>query len=173
MSALGAGAGLFLLGFVAHVIWWRWRRPLRTGQALIGLLVAVIVLGWAAAIGASAGSDAAASLLPDDLVGWLQTLELALALAAAYAMTYPAIEVESPIMVIIEAIARRGRRGITPEELYHHLDESVLVVPRLQDLLNEGLVVLDNGRYRPTAKGAGMIRIFMGWRRILGADIGG
>jgi hypothetical protein len=171
MSVVVIGVCLFLLAFAAHVVWWRHGRPRRSGQTLIYLLVAVIVLGWLAAILAAWISDFASLL--GDAFALLQALLLALALAAAYVMTYPALEVESPILVIIEEIAQRGPKGVEADEFHRRLGDSVLVTPRLQDLVDEGLVVRKGDRYTPTAKGISLARVFIGWRKILGAGIGG
>ena len=173
MSVLVCGIALFVLAFAVHIGWWRARRPLRSGQVLIFLLVAVIVVGWIGAIVVAIASPTMGAYLPGDIFAWLQALVLALAVAAAYAMTYPAIEVESPIFVIIEAIAQRGTAGITIDEFHRVLDNAVLVTPRLHDLLNEGLVAHEDGRYRPTPKGLALARIFVVWRRLHRAGLGG
>jgi hypothetical protein len=173
MNVLVLGLALFVLAFFVQVAWWRLRRPLSSGHVLILLLVAVILLGWLTAITVASSVPTSAGYWPDGPLAWLQALVLALAIAAAYAMTYPAIEVESPTLIIIEAIAQRGNAGIGIDEFHRVLDDAVLVKPRLKDLLNEGLVVLENGRYRPTAKGIALVHIFVLWRRLHRAGLGG
>jgi hypothetical protein len=173
MSVFATGTGLFLMAFVAHVLWWRRRRPRQSAQTLIYLLTAVVLLGWIIAIIAASTLHAASDVFPADPFAWLQALTLALALAAAYVLTYPALEVDSPTLVIIEAIAERGPAGIAAEEFHRRLNDSVLVMPRLQDLLDEGLVVLKNDHYAPTRKGVMLARIFIAWRKLLRAGVGG
>jgi hypothetical protein len=172
LSVVVMGAGLFVLAFAAHVAWWRRGRPRRSGQTLICLLTVVILVGWAIAIAATAASGVTTAV-PQDTFAWLQALVLALALAASYVMTYPALEIESPTLVIIEVIAQRGTRGIEVDEFHRRLNDSVLVLPRIQDLLDEGLAVLSDGRYQATAKGLMLVRVFVAWRKILGAGLGG
>jgi hypothetical protein len=173
MSIAVTGVGLFMAAFVIHVAWWRLGRPRRSGQTLIVLMVAVIGITWLVVFASALFWPAAAHLLPGNLIAFVHALVVALAIAAAYVMTYPAIEVESPILVLIDTIAKGGRAGVEFKELRHRLDNDALVAPRIQDLLDEGLLVLDDGRYRPTAKGVALARMFAGWRRIIGAGEGG
>jgi hypothetical protein len=100
-------------------------------------------------------------------------LILPLALAAAYVMTYPAIEVDSPTLVIVDLIAERGGAGIEAADLHQRLDDAYLLAPRLKDLVDEGLITVEGGRYRPLAKGVSLARLFAAWRRVLGAGMGG
>jgi hypothetical protein len=170
LSVVVIGVGLFVLAFAAHVAWWRRGRPRRSGQTLICLLTVVILVGWGVALTAASGVTTS---VPPDIFAWLQALALALALAASYVMTYPALEIESPTLVIIEVIAQRGNQGIEVDEFHRCLDDSVLVLPRIQDLVDEGLAVLRDGRYQATAKGLMLVRVFVAWRKILGAGLGG
>jgi hypothetical protein len=170
LSVVVIGVGLFVLAFAAHVAWWRRGRPRRSGQTLICLLTVVILVGWGVALTAASGVTTS---VPPDIFAWLQALVLALALAASYVMTYPALEIESPTLVIIEVIAQRGNQGIEVDEFHRCLDDSVLVLPRIQDLVDEGLAVLRDGRYQATAKGLMLVRVFVAWRKILGAGLGG
>jgi hypothetical protein len=173
MSIAVTGVGLFMAAFLIHVAWWRLGRPRRSGQTLIVLMVAVISITWLVAFASALFWPAAACLLPGNLIAFVHALVVALAIAAAYVMTYPAIEVESPILVLIDTIAKGGRAGVEIKELRHRLDNDALVAPRIQDLLDEGLLVFDDGRYRPTAKGVALARMFAVWRRLIGAGEGG
>lgn len=173
MSIPVVGMALFMLAFVVHVAWWRHGRPQRSGQTLIMLMLTVIGAGWLIVLAVAKLWPGAALLLPGGLIAFAHALLVALAIAAAYVMTYPAIEVESPTLVIVDAIAKGGSAGVDVTELRGKLDDGVLVLPRVRDLLDEGLVVLEDGRYRPTAKGLALARLFAGWRDLIGAGKGG
>src|SRR5258708_1410856 len=118
MAVFITRSGLFLLAMAIPIAWGGPPPPRRSGQILMLLLVAVIIAGWTAGLLAAAAWPGAARLMPGDMFAWVQALVLALALAAAYVMTYPAIEAESPIFVIIEAIALRGRARITADQFH-------------------------------------------------------
>jgi hypothetical protein len=173
MSVLITGVSLFTIALAVHIAVWRYRRPRSSGQVLIVLFVGVICVGaFLLGLGGMYGPPLAL-WLPGDLLSWIHALVVALALAAVYVMTYPAVEVESPTLIIIEAIAERGAAGLPLSTLQRRLDERILVAPRVQDLLDEKLAVLENGRYRPTAKGVALGRAFAAWRRVIRAGLGG
>lgn len=173
MAAFFVGFLLFALGFCFHLVIWRIRRPRATAQALIALMV-VTVLGGALCLGILSHMLApVAALTPNGLGEWSRTIVVALAVAAAYVMTYPGIEVESPTLAMIDVIARNGSRGVTKEELYRQFGDDVVVTPRLEDLLLEGLAHETSGRVALTGKGLRLAQVFGAWRRLLGLGIGG
>lgn len=173
MDVLVLGLGLALFGFLLHLARWRIARPAGTGRALVVTLLSGIFGGLALLIALSWAAPGLAALLPDGPLALGHALLLALALAAAYVMTYPAIEVESPTLTIIQAIARQGAGGLARDRLFAELNDSVLVAPRIQDLLDENLAHREDGRYRLTGKGRALARTFVVWRAILGAPKGG
>lgn len=164
---------LFGLGFVVHIAIWRVHRPRATGQMLIAVMTASICGGALALWALTHLVSSIRSATPADLGDWAQAVITALALAAAYVMTYPAIEVESPTLVMIEIIAAAGPRGVTSDELYRRLGDDVLVLPRIEDLLLEGLAKDTGPRIALTPKGLRLAQVFSVWRRLLGAGIGG
>lgn len=173
MAVVLLGPALFALAFLVHWSVWQIRRPQATGQVLI-LLLSGTVVGGAFLLGL--GGHVAPGLgrfLPGDVGAWVQTVVFGLAISAAYVLTYPAVEVESPIMVIIDLIERAGPGGLERDELYRRLDDDFLVTPRIDDLVSEGLAVDDAKGFRLTDKGRSLGRIFIVWRKILGAEIGG
>lgn len=173
MGVLILGLLLPALAFAAHVARWRRERPKQTGHMLIRLMTAYIGAGWLAAMVVAFVVPSTRSALPADPFAWLHALGLALVLAAAYVMTYPAIEVESPTLLIVEAIASRGGDGIDADELRRRLDDQVLVNPRIDDLVDEGLVTREGGLLAATPRGLALARGFQAWRKILRAPLGG
>lgn len=173
MNTLACGLGWFAVAFVAHVLRWRIARPAASGQALIRLMVATILLAAATTWFAGRVVPGAAALVPANAGEALRALVLALALAASWVMTYPAVEVESPTLVMVKAIADRGAGGLAEAELRQVLDEDVMVSPRIRDLLDERLAALRGDRLVLTAKGAALARAFAGWRSVLRLGMGG
>ncbi len=173
MPVVGLGLLLVFVGFLPHWIRWRLAPPADSARVLVisllagifGGLLLILLLGWA--------EPRVADLLPEGALGVAHAVLLSLAVAAAYVMTYPAIEVESPTLVIVQAISRRGPEGLARAELFEQLNDSVLVEPRIQDLLDERLAVRDGDRIRPTDRGRLLARVFIGWRTLLGAPKGG
>jgi hypothetical protein len=173
MSVLIWGLALALFGFGLHLVRWRIARPPDSGRALVVTMVSGILGGAAVVALLSAIAPELAPLSPDGPLAMAHAILLALALAAAYVMTYPAVEVESPTLVIVQAIARHGDEGFSRARLFEELNDSVLVAPRIQDLLDEQLAERAEDRIRLTPKGRTLARVFTLWRAVLGAPKGG
>lgn len=173
MPIVGLALVLFAGAFLLHLARWRLAPPAATARALLhtfifgilGGLLLVLALAWVL--------PGLAAWLPSHPFGVLQSLLLALAFAAGYVMTYPAIEVESPTLVMIQAIARRGARGLARSTLFEQLNDDVLVAPRVRDLVTEGLAVESQGRLHLSERGRRLVSAFALWRRVLGAEDGG
>jgi hypothetical protein len=173
MSGFLLSVGLFIFAFVIHIVIWRIEPPRATGQSLILLLVTCVVGG---AVLLAAGAYVLPGLqpfLPAPLGEWIQAIVTALAVACVYVMNYPAVEVESPTLVMIDIFARAEPDGLTRDDLYQRLSNDFLVVPRIEDLLREDLATESDGKCRLTVKGMKLEQIFNAWRRLLRAGIGG
>lgn len=167
------GVLLFLLAFALHWAWWRWRRPQATATSLIVLLVTTIVVTSAVLFIVARTIPGVAPFFPADIGEWCQTVILALAISASYVMTYPAVEVESPTLVMIRLIANGGAEGIETNTLYQSLSDDFLVMARVNDLCNEGLVIQERDRFVLTGRGKRLARVFFAWRKLLGLGWGG
>ncbi len=173
MAALFLGSFLALAGFLVHVAIWRRRRPRSSGSSLIKIFISTIATGTIVAAAAFFVFPSARAGLPAHLGDWIQAVTLALALAAAYVLTYPAIEVESPTLLLAELFDATGAQGLTRSELHRRLGNDVLVRPRVQDMLDEKLVELSGPRYLLTPKGRALGALFVAWRTCLRASRGG
>lgn len=165
MAGLVIALGLFCTAFFIHLIVWRIGIPGRQTRTLLMLFGAVLV-----------GGLCAVSFKPQllDVIGlyalgpWelAQVAALYLALVFAYITTYSALEVDSPSLVMIHAIFGAGTEGITHEEFEQAMSAEVLIDPRLNDLVRDGMAALDHGRFVITPKGLRIARIFDLYRRI-------
>lgn len=173
MAIFSIAAILFFVAFGLHLVWWRIRRPKRSGQLLIVLFVVSISLTWVCLVAVSIAVPAMTAITPAGAAGWLQALLLALGGGAAYVMTYPAIEVESPTLVIVDALAQSGAEGISIGEFTAAMDNDFLVRDRIDDLVAEGLVRCENGLYSATPRGIALARAFIWWRAVTRGGIGG
>jgi hypothetical protein len=173
MPIVGLALALFAGAFLLHLIRWRVAPPAATTPAILQTFVFGIVGGLGLVLALASILPGLAAWLPSDAFGLLQALVLSLAIAAGYVMTYPAFEVESPTLVMIQAIARRGQRGLARATLFEQLNDEVLVAPRVRDLLSEGFAVEAHGRLRLSGRGRQLVAVFQFWRRMLGAGEGG
>jgi len=96
-----------------------------------------------------------------------------ISLLLAYMITYSAIEADSPSLVMVLNIAGTGPAGLDKVEFDRIINDDVLVKPRVHDLVIDKMVYLEGDRYRLTRKGVLLSRIFIIYRKILGAGKGG
>jgi len=167
------GLLLFLFAFALHWAWWRWRRPQATATSLIVLLVITVVATSGALMTIANTIPGAAPFFPAEIGEWCQTIVLALAISASYVMTYPAVEVDSPTLVMIRLIANGGAEGIETSSLYQSLSDDFLVMARVKDLCNEGMVFQEGNRFVLTGRGKRLALVFFAWRKLLGLGWGG
>ena len=159
--------------FAVHLIWWRIQRPRGSGRAVLMLFSVGPLLAGLLLFFSSFVAPSMVHWLPGSWSAWLYALVLSLAFGASYVMTYPAVEVKSPTLLIIEEVRDTKCNGLSLAELNHRLDADVLLRPRVNDLVNEGLIELSQERYCITARGRTLARLFGRWRALLGAGKGG
>lgn len=87
-----------------------------------------------------------------------------------YIGVYTLFEADSPSLLIIDRINEAGAEGLAQDKLYESLNDDVLVVPRVNDLLRDGMATLENGRYKIKPKGISMVQALLFHRRIMKAD---
>jgi len=173
MKVFLLGIALFAIAFGVHVVRWRIAPPKGSAAILIRTLVAAIAVAALAALSIDYFIPDAARWFPEGVGAWCESVTLALAIAASYVMTYPAVEVESPSFLIVEFLKEAGVHGVTRQDLHERLNNAALVRPHVQDLLHEGLAVEQGAVLRLTARGRCVAFVFMSWRQMLGATKGG
>jgi hypothetical protein len=173
VAVLFYASSLFGLAFVSHVIMWRIHLPKRQARVVcllfLGFLCGGSLMFW------KHGGELSAFGLhpPSDLAQFLQFWLCYVSLTLAYIITYSAVEVDSPSLIIIMKIAEAGNAGLTSEALEVLVDDKILLDPRLKDLVTDNMAGLHEGKYRLTPKGAVMARLFVFYRKIMGVNKGG
>jgi hypothetical protein len=159
---------VFALAFAVHVAVWRVSPATPSGLVLIVLLSAVVLLQCLVA-----GAMAAASALETPLSTIVVVGVLALQFTACYAISYPAMQANSPSLEIARHLAAAGERGLAREDLYGQLTEASLVRDRIEDLIKDHLAVEEGGCLRCTRRGAALARLFASWKALLREPKGG
>ncbi len=159
MSALFYGVITFFAAFSVHLILWRIWLPRRNRAAVLAN-----IFFWTLVIGI---------IVLKDFRGCLDYIVLYCSLAAAYIVSYPAMEADSPSLAIVYDIAKAGKSGLDKNGIYKIMTDDTLVVARVTDLLNDSLIRLDSGRYVLTLKGRILAAVFAWFRRLLNAPKGG
>jgi hypothetical protein len=174
MNILLFGLVSFALSLTVQLVVWRIRIPVRQAKALLVLFAASPFLLLAALVLAS-GPFPAVGVLMIPRGPWeiLHTALLVGSLTGAWLITYSAVEVDSPSLHIVHAVAAAGDSGIAETELRALFPDELLLYPRIDDLVTDRMVEVDAGAYRLTAKGAWLALLFSVYRRILGLGMGG
>lgn len=173
MSVLLYGSLLFGLAFVLQVVWWRICLPKRQIKALL-----LIFFGFFC-VGSFILQQYVLKILifglhpPSDVSEYFQLATYFTSLTLAYMITYSAIEADSPSLLIVMKISDAGKSGLSKEMLGLDIGDSVLVEPRIRDLLIDKMAGMREGKYHLTTKGLMMARLFKFYRDLMKADKGG
>jgi hypothetical protein len=158
---------LFFSAMTLHVVVWRVFRLRRFLQALIIVLmvipvIAVFIIHYA--ISPEAGSFS--------ISDWLGVLLMHLSLTSAYILSYPAIQAKCPSLTMLLLIENSDEKGTTMEELSDAFSDESIRDSRLDDLVNDSMVVCKDGDYYMTSKGGLILKPLIVLRRLLGLPTG-
>ena len=153
-----------------HVAVWRLLSPRSYFKALPAVFLAPPMLAAVLALFTSA--FAAGPLGFMDAAGWVAAFFLHLSLAAAYIMTYPALQASSPSLVIVLKVDSAMPEGLTAAELGASFDAQGLVGERIEDLKGSGFIEVRGSRCAITPRGRLLLRPFVILRRLLGLEAG-
>jgi hypothetical protein len=173
MAVFLYGSLLFLTGLVVHLIVWRIRLPRRQTKGLLIIFLVTLVFGCVLYDDTVPTLNTSGADSPFALAEFFQLSLFFLSLTMAYLITYSAVEADSPSLVIVRKISEAGTGGLKKDLLAREIDESVLILPRLKDLIVDKMAVIEHGRYRLKTKGVIMARLFKFYRRLMGAGMGG
>ena len=166
LYALGLGLLPFATLLVLQFIWWRWQPPRRHTKSLVLLFVAIGLAFTPLAVSFCSDGKLAIGQVA-------QALFLYAALFAAYLITYSAIEVDSPSLLIVQRVAEAGPQGLATAALRSELDDNELLIPRVEDLIRDKMLETSGDTYQQTEKGKKFIRIFIFYRGLLRRELGG
>jgi len=159
--------------FLVHLAVWRLRVPRRQARAVVLVFLAM----YLATVGAALVCTLAAGprgWLPSTPFEYLHVTLFYAVMTAGYVITYSAVEVDSPTLVMAVMLMDAGAAGLSKRELLETLTDEVLVVRRIEDLVTDRMASLEDGRYRLTRKGALLARLFDRTRGVLGvSELGG
>jgi hypothetical protein len=154
-----SAAVAFAIAFVLHVLVWRIFKPRNDINAL-GLVFIVLPL---VAGGALFGLFRGAVPLGDLILAVI----LYLTAAAVYIQTYPAIQSNSPSLVIVHLIGR-SKSGMTLEQLKSTLTEAQMVQNKIGELADGGFAtVASDQTIQLTPRGKLLADVFIAYRKLL------
>lgn len=153
----------FLTCLFLHACVWRLRLPRNRPAALFFIFVLV----------PSALSIFLSVLMPSvPIEAWALLLFLDFSLSSAYILSYPAVEAVSPTLVIALQLCEAGENGVARAELADFFKSDNVFRPRINDLIDSGLVNERDGLISLTSKGKTLAGFFILYRRALGLPPG-
>lgn len=173
MGVLLYGSLIFALAFVLHVVWWKIHLPARQTKVLLILFFGSVFVGSFILHRYALKISIFGLHPPSDASEYVQLVIYFASLTVAYMITYSAIEADSPSLLIVMRISDAGCSGLSRQVLTGDMDDSVLVEPRIKDLLIDKMAVMRGEKYLLTTKGLLMARLFTFYRDLMRADKGG
>lgn len=167
MKVLLWGIILFVLAFLLHLIIWKIRLPKRQIRMLLLIFFGVLILGivnlWSIMLPLTVLGLSA----PYTLAEYIHVVLFFTSLTLAYIVTYTAIEVDSPSMVMVMQIDNACPYGLEKMEFAKTLTDDILVKPRIRDLVTAKLTYMDGDKYKLTPEGVLLASIFIFYRKLM------
>jgi hypothetical protein len=156
------GISTFLLSFVIHIIIWRYKLIHRSPKNIIIIFllcfILVIVL---------------LNIQQIHIFGFIDYIYILFinsALFIAYLFAYPAIESDSPSFLILCYIKSKGKNGSDVNELRRIITDDNFIYERLDGMVRDGLIKLNDDKYILSGSGLSIFRIFKFIRSIYTKD---
>ena len=146
MSALLSAFALFGFAWLLHLVWWRISLP----RHQMGALLAVFALTPLLAVALWLVVGRPAFVMLQDLPGIAMFYAGGL---GCYLITYTGIEETSPSLAAMQALQDAGAAGCSPDELSSVITDSNFVMPRLEALRRDGMLVAVHGGFVLTPRG--------------------
>ncbi len=168
------GLTLFTIAFILHFIVWKIRLPRNQKTALLKLFIFVLVLGLVSIGLGSYFNSETFFFAPTHLAEYFHIGLFFIALLFLYISIYTVIEADSPSLKMIVKIYESGIDGLAKEDLVKNFKGERFVRSRLNHLVKDGMLSLDEEHYYLRSKGQKFLHICFYWRKILGmkGDVG-
>lgn len=174
MKVLLWGLILFALAFHIHFIIWKVHSPKNQIKVLLQIFFGTLIICSIGLWSFAAYLESLGFSMLDALPEFIHIALIFISLSLAYIVTYTAVEVDSPSLVIVMNIANAGSEGMDKLIFYTTMTDDILVKPRIRDLIDAGIAYLDGDKYRLTPKGIVLARIFIFYRKLMNNNsIGG
>ncbi len=172
MNILIFGFFLIALAFLIHLAFWRIRLPKRQTRILL-LIFFGTYFSSIPLVEFVSGEFRSSLPVPQNIFDYAHVFLFFTSFTLAYIITYSALEVDSPSLVIVKLISEAGSSGFHRDRLEAQLSDEILVIPRINDLLRDRMAFLNGDKLNLTLKGKWFVRIFIFYRFLLNARTGG
>lgn len=163
MKALIFGSFSFSAAFLLHFVIWKFKRPAQQIKALL-----LIFFGTLFFLLLTFNLSDSISLTENMQIGIFF-----ISLTLAYITTYSALEVDSPSLIMVITIAKKGAAGLEKDIFEEKLSDELLIRPRLRDMIKDNLAYLENDKFVASKLGLLVARAFVFYRSLLKTGKGG
>jgi len=167
MKVVFWGSFLFSLAFIIHLIIWKIRVPKSQTTVLLKIFFGVLIFGIFILLANPSIILNSIFIPPENPPAYLHICLFFTSLTLAYIVTYSALEVDSPSLVIVMIISNAGKEGLDKDVFDKCLTDDSLLKPRIKNLLRDKMVFMDREKYKLTPKGSLIAKIFLIYRNLL------
>ena len=167
MIVLSWSATLFLSALLIQIFIWKIRLPCRQAKTLLVVFCFTFVFGITWILTAHPTLPIFGTPAPQHIAEYLHITLSYWVFTMAPLITYSAVEVDSPSLIMTMAIQKSGKKGLPIEVFKRSMTDEILVLPRIRDLVHDKIAVLENNTYKLTPKGKTLAKIFNGYRGLL------
>ena len=167
MGVLFYGFALIFIALIIQFFVWRVHLPQNQTKALLAIFFGTFVIGVLVLWVFSSDIRFLGISAPVAIHEYLQLCFFFVSLTLGYIATYSALEVDSPSLMIVMAIAKEGEQGLDETKLRQKMNDDILLIPRVNDLISSKLAYLDGDVCKLTPKGTFVAAIFTTYRKLL------
>ena len=167
MNVLIASPLLFVIAFFLHLLIWRFRIPENPAKTILMVFFFVLVVGVLLLRYAPLESSIVESISLANLGECLHVSLVFMAFLSTYYFVYGALEDESPSMFTIMSVANASENGLSERDLNELITDELFIKPRMDYLVEEQMVCLQDGKYRLATKGKNFISLIKFFQTIM------
>ena len=162
----------FIITLILHIFIWRLYRPTRQILLLAIIFILLPLMGYLSIFIIIIIYGANSLLQVTTSLELLFAFIWHFALSLAYIMTYPPIQTGCPTLIIVLAVYRSMKEGLSAGDIRNLFSEHILFIERMRELEEDGLVQSKDSIWRLTFAGKTVRAVFGKYRRILKLPIG-
>ena len=167
MILLFWGVALFFIAFLIQLLFWKVWFPRRQAKTLLVLFFTTFIFGFVWILTLSPALPSLGIYPPQHIEEYLHIGLFYWVFTMAYLITYSAVEVDSPSLIMTMAIHKAGKKGLPVNVFKKSMTDEILVIPRVNDLVHDKIAILENNIYKLSFKGIVLAKIFNSYRSLL------
>jgi hypothetical protein len=167
MHILTCGLGLIFIAFLIHLGIWKIHLPKRQTLALLRIFFGTYFFSIPIFEFMVRTKILGQPFLPLNVIEYAHIFLFFTSFTLAYIITYSALEVDSPSLLIVKFIAEAEPAGLEQDVLSAKLTDEILILPRINDLILDKMAIWEGTKLHLTPKGKWFAKTIMAYRTLL------